>query len=93
MNGASEQEIRERAMNDPEVREIMQDPIMKNILQQMLQDPSAAQEFVLACFVNIVESCCNRFFKTAVCLFNTTYSKWLNVLEKKYVQFVYMLFI
>lgn len=75
MNGASEQEIRERAMNDPEVREIMQDPIMKNILQQMLQDPSAAQEFVLACFVNIVESCCNRFFKTEVCLFNTTYSK------------------
>ena len=51
MNGASEQEIQERAMNDPEVREIMQDPIIRNILQQLQQDPSAVQEFVFACVV------------------------------------------
>ena len=50
MNGASEQEIQERAMNDPEVREIMQDPIIRNILQQLQQDPSAVQE-VFACVV------------------------------------------
>merc|ERR1712202_72208 len=34
MNGADEKEIRERAMNDPEVREILGDPIIRNILEQ-----------------------------------------------------------
>ena len=46
MNGADEKEIRERAMNDPEVQEILRDPIIGSILKQMEQDPSAAKEFV-----------------------------------------------
>jgi len=44
MNGADEKEIRERAMNDPEVQEILRDPIIGSILKQMEQDPSAAKE-------------------------------------------------
>ena len=47
MSGADEKEVHERAMNDPEVRQIMQDPIIRQILQQMQQDPAAANEFVL----------------------------------------------
>ena len=50
MNGADEKEIRERAMNDPEVQEILRDPIIGSILKQMEQDPSAAKEFVV--FIN-----------------------------------------
>ena len=46
MNGADEKEIRERAMNDPEVREILGDPIIRNILEQMEREPAAAREFV-----------------------------------------------
>merc|ERR1712183_627632 len=44
MNGADEKEIRERAMNDPEVREILGDPIIRNILEQMEREPAAARE-------------------------------------------------
>lgn len=40
----SEEEVMKRAMQDPEVQEIMQDPIMRDILRQMQSDPAAAQE-------------------------------------------------
>jgi stress-induced-phosphoprotein 1 len=42
--GASEQEILERAQRDPEVLGILQDPIMQQILGQMKEDPSAVQD-------------------------------------------------
>lgn len=42
--GASEQEVLERAQRDPEVLEILQDPVMHQILGQMKEDPSAAQD-------------------------------------------------
>lgn len=38
------QEIRERAMSDPEVQEILRDPAMRLILEQMQSDPKAVQE-------------------------------------------------
>lgn len=37
-------EIRERAMSDPEVQEILRDPAMRMILEQMQSDPKAVQE-------------------------------------------------
>ena len=42
--GASEQEILERAQRDPEILSILQDPVMQQILGQMRDDPSAAQD-------------------------------------------------
>lgn len=42
--GASEEEILARAARDPEVREIMSDPVMMQILRQMQADPQAAAE-------------------------------------------------
>jgi len=38
------EEVRKRAMNDPEVREILADPAMRMILEQMQADPRAVQE-------------------------------------------------
>lgn len=38
------QEIRQRAMADPEVQEILKDPAMRLILEQMQSDPRAVQE-------------------------------------------------
>ena len=32
------------AMNDPEIQQILQDPSMQVILEQMQKDPAAAQE-------------------------------------------------
>lgn len=37
-------EVRERAMSDPEVQEILKDPAMRMILEQMQSDPRALQE-------------------------------------------------
>ena len=34
------------AMNDPEIQQILQDPFMQVILEQMQKDPAAAQEWV-----------------------------------------------
>jgi stress-induced-phosphoprotein 1 len=34
----------ENAMKDPEVQEILSDPVMRQILQDMQSDPGAAQE-------------------------------------------------
>lgn len=38
------QEVRQRAMADPEVQEILKDPAMRMILEQMQSDPKAVQE-------------------------------------------------
>ena len=40
----SEARNRKRAMNDPEVQQILNDPAMRMILEQMQNDPSAIQE-------------------------------------------------
>lgn len=37
-----DEEVRRRGMADPEVRQIMEDPAMQAVLQQMQQDPKAA---------------------------------------------------
>lgn len=37
-------EVRKKAMNDPEVQSILKDPAMRMILEQMQQDPKAVQE-------------------------------------------------
>ncbi|KAF8335079.1 uncharacterized protein EI90DRAFT_397974 [Cantharellus anzutake] len=42
--GETEEETLQRAMRDPEVASIMQDPIMQQILQQAQQDPKALQD-------------------------------------------------
>ena len=42
--GASEQEILERAQRDPEVSKILQDPVMQQILGQMRENPDAIQD-------------------------------------------------
>ena len=36
-------QVRARAMNDPEVQQIMSDPAMRMILEQMQSDPQAVQ--------------------------------------------------
>lgn len=41
---ADPEETRKRAMNDPEVQSILNDPSMRMILEQMQNDPSAIQE-------------------------------------------------
>ena len=38
------EEVRKRAMNDPEVQQIMVDPVMRMILELMQSDPQAVQE-------------------------------------------------
>ena len=38
--------VRKRAMADPEVQQILQDPAMNMILQQMTKDPDAVREWV-----------------------------------------------
>ncbi|KAG1054530.1 hypothetical protein G6F43_003466 [Rhizopus delemar] len=40
----SQEEILKRAAQDPEVQRILSDPVMQQILQQMQEDPKAAQE-------------------------------------------------
>lgn len=40
---SSREETLKRAMDDPEVQEILSDPVMRSILEQMQQDPKAAQ--------------------------------------------------
>ena len=36
-------QVKARAMNDPEVQQIMSDPAMRMILEQMQSDPQAVQ--------------------------------------------------
>lgn len=40
----SPEDIRQRAMNDPEVQAILGDPAMRLILEQMQKDPNALKE-------------------------------------------------
>lgn len=40
------EEVRKRAMSDPEVQKIISDPAMRLILEQMQQDPNAMREYV-----------------------------------------------
>ncbi|KAI5467472.1 hypothetical protein BGZ63DRAFT_449603 [Mariannaea sp. PMI_226] len=40
----TEEQTRERLMNDPEIMSIMQDPVMQSILQQAQTNPAALQE-------------------------------------------------
>jgi stress-induced-phosphoprotein 1 len=42
-SGETEEQTLARAMRDPEVAQIMQDPVMQSILQQAQQDPKALQ--------------------------------------------------
>ena len=44
------EEVRKRAMADPEVQSIMRDPAMRIILEQMHNDPRALQEYVFFYF-------------------------------------------
>eukprot|EP00003_Mantamonas_plastica_P023207 TRINITY_DN4121_c0_g1_i3.p1 TRINITY_DN4121_c0_g1~~TRINITY_DN4121_c0_g1_i3.p1 ORF type:complete len:154 (-),score=50.25 TRINITY_DN4121_c0_g1_i3:30-491(-) len=43
-NQLTREQIAERALQDPEIAEIMGDPVMRKILQDMSQDPEAAAE-------------------------------------------------
>jgi len=43
-SGETEEQTLNRAMRDPEVAKIMQDPVMQQILQQAQQDPQSLQE-------------------------------------------------
>ena len=43
-NDEDPSKARERAMHDPEIQEILRDPSMRLILEQMSQDPGAVQE-------------------------------------------------
>lgn len=43
-NDEDPSKARERALNDPEIQEILRDPSMRLILEQMSQDPGAVQE-------------------------------------------------
>jgi stress-induced-phosphoprotein 1 len=40
----SDEDRAKQALQDPEVREIMADPVMQTVLDQMSKDPTAAQE-------------------------------------------------
>lgn len=42
--GMTPEERRERAMKDPEVQQILRDPVMNAVLEQMQNNPGAAQE-------------------------------------------------
>ncbi len=44
VNSDNPEETRKRAMNDPEVQAILNDPAMRMILEQMQNDPNAIQE-------------------------------------------------
>lgn len=43
-NNSNPEEVRNRAMADPEVQTILQDPAMRMILEQMQSDPKALNE-------------------------------------------------
>jgi len=45
MGSMSEAEVAENARKDPEVMEILSDPVMRSILEQMQNDPRAAAEY------------------------------------------------
>lgn len=44
-SNSNPEEVRKRAMADPEVQQILNDPAMRLILEQMQSDPKALQEY------------------------------------------------
>jgi stress-induced-phosphoprotein 1 len=40
----NKEEVMARAMKDPEIQQIVNDPVMQQILQQMQTDPAAARD-------------------------------------------------
>ena len=44
----TQEEVAENARKDPEVMEILADPIMRSILEQMKSDPKAVAEYVVS---------------------------------------------
>lgn len=46
LEGNDPEAVRRRAMADPEVQQILSDPAMQLILQQMQKDPNAVKEYV-----------------------------------------------
>lgn len=44
-SSGNREETQKAAMENPEVQEVLGDPIMQQILQQMQTDPAAAQEY------------------------------------------------
>lgn len=49
-NNGNKEATQKAAMENPEVQEILGDPIMQQILQQMQTDPGAAREYHLINF-------------------------------------------
>ena len=45
-SSSNPEEVRKRAMADPEVQAILRDPAMRMILEQMQNEPKALQEWV-----------------------------------------------
>lgn len=43
-SGANADEVAKKAMQDPEIQQILSDPVMRSILEQMQNDPRAFQE-------------------------------------------------
>lgn len=46
------EERMKQAMENPEIQDILRDPAMRMILEQMQENPSAAREYVVILFFN-----------------------------------------
>ena len=51
--------VRRRAMQNPEIQQIVADPAMQLILQQMQKDPQALREYVSHCLSLSLSVCLN----------------------------------